>query len=138
MNTRIRTYSELIKLPTFAERLEYLKLTGKVGEDTFGYDRYLNQNFYTNPVWKRVRRDVIVRDLACDLAIPGMELDKYIVVHHMNPITKEDILMHSERIIDPEYLICTSPETHKAIHYGFLPQQEPVIRTKNDTCPWRK
>ena len=134
----IRTYSELIKIPTFQERLEYLKLYGIVGQDTFGYDRYLNQRFYSDEAWRRVRRDVIVRDGACDLAIPEMEITDKVIIHHMNPITKEDVLQHSESIIDPEFLICVSDNTHRAIHYGTeIRQREPLTRFANDTSPWR-
>lgn len=138
--TNIKTYSELIKLPTFEERYEYLKLGGKVGEDTFGFDRYLNQVFYTSDEWKSVRSYVITRDQGCDLGIPDREIrgDK-ILVHHMNPITKEDILNRSDILLNPEYLITTVKNTHDAIHYGDseLLYQEPVERFKNDTCPWR-
>lgn len=136
----IRTYSELIQFKTFEERFEYLKLSGKVGEDTFGFDRYLNQMFYTSPEWRAVRRAVITRDLGCDLGIPEFEIiDQKIMIHHMNPISKEDILNHSKYLLDPEYLITSSDNTHKAIHYGdkSLLYQAPVIRRKNDTCPWR-
>ena len=135
--TRIRTYSELIRIPTFEERLEYLRLYNLVGRDTFGYDRYLNQRFYTDYAWQKVRRDVIVRDSACDLAFPGNEISGKIIVHHMNPLTKEDILQHSESIIDPEFLICTSDATHRAIHYGAAMPKGLTVRSINDTCPWR-
>lgn len=135
---KIRTYSELISLPTFKERFEYLRLQGEVGQDTFGYDRYLNQNFYRNPVWRQLRSKIILRDNACDLAVPDLEIYSKIIIHHMNPITKDDILQHSEDIINPEYLICTSFDTHNAIHYGIYRQpQYPQERTPNDTCPWR-
>ena len=137
--TKIRTYSELITLQSYSERLEYLRLSGMVGKDTFGYDRYLNQYFYRDPAWKKIRRDVIVRDGACDLAIPGMEITSKILVHHMNPITKEDVLSHSDTILNPEFLVCVSQDTHNAIHYGTAaPTLEPIVRTANDTCPWRK
>ncbi len=136
----IRTYSELILLPTFQERYEYLKLSGQVGKETFGSDRYLNQLFYKDQEWLSVRDEVIIRDGGCDLGIEGRELDSYIIVHHMNPITKEDILNRTEILLDPEYLICVSKRTHDAIHYGdsglLIP--DPIIRTKNDTCPWKK
>lgn len=136
----IRTYSELIKLPTFKERFEYLKLGGVIGEETFGFDRYLNQMFYKSREWKKLRNDIIVRDNGCDLAIPDREIiDQTILIHHMNPITKEDILNMTEFVLNPEYLICTILNTHNAIHYGNsdLLYQEPVIRYKNDMCPWR-
>lgn len=136
----IRTYSELIKLETFEERYEYLKLGGRVGEDTFGFDRYLNQIFYKSDEWKSVRNYVITRDQGCDLGIPDREIrGNKILVHHMNPITKEDILNRSDILLNPEYLITTVKNTHDAIHYGDseLLYQGPVERTKNDTCPWR-
>lgn len=134
----IKTYSELITLKTFRERFEYLRLNGSVGRDTFGYDRYLNQIFYNTPEWKKVRRDIILRDCACDLAVPGLEIPSMIFIHHMNPIAKEDIVAHSLDILNPEYLICTSFDTHNAIHYGLdAPNKELVTRTVNDTCPWR-
>ena len=141
MNQRIiRTYSELIKLPTFKERFEYLKLGGVIGEETFGFDRYLNQMFYKSREWKKLRNDIIVRDNGCDLAIPDREIiDQTILIHHMNPLTKEDILNMTEFVLNPEYLICTILNTHNAIHYGNsdLLYQEPIIRYKNDMCPWR-
>lgn len=137
----IRTYSELIKLSTFEERFEYLKLDGVIGEDTFGFDRYLNQLFYISPEWRSLRKDIITRDLGCDLGISDREiLDNKILIHHMNPITKEDILNRTKFLLDPEYLITTIDNTHKAIHFGnadFLINQIPIIRSKNDTCPWR-
>lgn len=137
--TIIRTYSELITLSTFKERYEYLKLDGRVGEDTFGWDRYLNQIFYKSKEWNRIRDQVIFRDLGCDLALEGFEIHGRIFIHHMNPISKSDILDRSEFLLNPEYLICTTKATHDAIHYGNLDSlhNEPVIRTKNDTCPWR-
>lgn len=139
--TNIRTYSELIKLSTFEERYEYLRLGGKVGEDTFGFDRYLNQIFYKSPEWLRVRNYVITRDGGCDLAMPDREIrEAKILIHHMNPITKEDILNRSDYLLNPEYLICTIKNTHDAIHYGDseLLYKDPVERSKNDTCPWRR
>ena len=138
--TTIRTYSELIKLPTFIERYRYLRLGGKVGEETFGFDRYLNQKFYTDDEWRAIRDAVIVRDLGCDLGIPDREIQSRILVHHMNPITKEDIVNRSKFLLDPEYLICTMKNTHDAIHYGdeSLLYTAPVERTKNDTCPWKR
>lgn len=138
--SNIRTYSELITLPTFEERYSYLRLGGKVGEETFGFDRYLNQIFYKTPEWLEVRDFVIVRDNGCDLGIPGREIQGRILVHHMNPITKEDILLRSKYLLDPEYLISTIKNTHDAIHYGdkSLLIQMPVERRPNDTCPWRR
>lgn len=136
----IKTYSELIKLPTFKERFEYLKLGGRVGEDTFGYDRYLNQIFYKSDEWLAVRSYVITRDNGCDLGIPEHEIrGNRIIIHHLNPITKEDILNRSEKLLDPENLITTIKSTHDAIHYGSdnILYEEPIERSKNDTCPWR-
>ena len=135
----IRTYSELIKIPTFKERFEYLRLDGKVGEETFGFDRYLNQVFYKSPEWKATRDFVIIRDQGCDLAMEGHEIFGKILVHHMNPISMEDIVHRTEYLLDPEYLICTIKNTHDAIHYGdgSLLITGPIERTKNDTCPWR-
>lgn len=137
----IRTYSELITFPTFEERYRYLKLDGIVGEDTFGFDRYINQEFYQrDQEWKRIRDFVIIRDQGCDLGVDGREIRGKILVHHMNPITKEDILKRSEFLLNPEYLICTLKSTHDAIHYGDenLLMKGPVERKPNDTCPWRK
>lgn len=137
----IRTYSELSKLKTFEERFEYLRLDGVVGEETFGFDRYLNQKFYQNdPEWKRSRRTVILRDLGCDLGIEDREIHGRIIVHHMNPISQYDLINRTKYLLDPEYLICTLDSTHNAIHYGDeqLLMKGPVERTRNDTCPWRK
>lgn len=139
--TTIRTYSELIRLPTFRARYNYLKLGGKVGEETFGFERWLNQDFYKNdPEWKAARRAVIIRDNGCDLGIEGRDIiDAPIIVHHMNPLTEYDIIHRTEFLLDPEFLISTIDNTHKAIHYGneSLLITEPIIRRKNDTCPWR-
>ena len=135
----IKTYSELITLPTFEERYRYLKLGGIVGEETFGFDRYLNQVFYKSNEWLDVRDYVIIRDKGCDLGMEDREIQGKIIVHHMNPITKEDILNRSKNLLDPENLICTVKNTHDAIHYGdeSLLIIAPIERTKNDTCPWR-
>ena len=135
----IRTYSELIQLPTFEERFRYLRLKGSVGKETFGFDRYLNQNFYRSSAWKRVRDQVIVRDNGCDLGIDDRIIYGKILIHHMNPINDEDILNMTDILLNPEYLICVTLDTHNAIHYGdedFL-IKEPVVRFKNDTCPWK-
>lgn len=141
MNQKIiRTYSELIKFKTFKERFEYLKLDGKVGDETFGFDRYLNQMFYKTKEWRNIRNHIIFRDHGCDLGILDREItDEIILIHHMNPITKDDILNRSKFLLDPEYLICTIDNTHKAIHYGDanLLYQDFVERSKYDTCPWR-
>lgn len=138
----IKTYSELTKLKTFKERYDYLKIGGKVGEDTFGYDRYLNQMLYKLPEWRAARNNVIIRDNGCDLGCPGYEIPDgvQVLVHHINPITKEDILNRNKCLFNPENLITTVLNTHNAIHYGDegLLQQEPIERFKNDTCPWRQ
>lgn len=136
-----RTYSELITLPTFEERFKYLQLNGAVGRDTFGFDRYLNQYIYQRSQrWKSVRDKIIVRDNGCDLGVEGYSIYGRIIIHHMNPISVEDILSDRDWIFDPEFLICVSHRTHNAIHYGdesLLPQTL-IERTKNDTCPWRR
>lgn len=136
----IRTYSELIALSTFEERFEYLRLDGRVGQETFGFDRWLNQKFYKDPEWLRIRDLVIIRDNGCDLGIEGREIYGRILIHHMNPITTEDIVKRSRYLLDPEYLICTVKRTHDAIHYGdeHLLTLDPIERTKNDTCPWKR
>ena len=141
MKKNIRTYSELSKLKTFRERYEYLKLDGTVGEETFGFDRYINQMFYKSEEWKRIRNYVITRDNGCDLGIQDRKIvDSVILVHHMNPITKEDIINKNEILLDPEYLITTIKPTHDAIHYGdeSLLAEDLIIRSKNDTCPWKR
>lgn len=138
---RNKTYSELKQLNSFEERYKYLKLHGEVGKDTFGFDRYFNQKFYKSKEWKDVRNAVIVRDSACDLGIPGREINGPIYIHHMNPINLDDISESTDYLLNPEYLICVSRETHNAIHYGTLDyakKQEVVNRTPNDTCPWKR
>ena len=137
--TSIKTYSELIQLDSFEERYRYLRLDGEVGKETFGFDRYFNQIFYKSPEWKAIRDTIIIRDNGCDLAIPGYEIRERILIHHMNPITKRDILERSDLLLNPEYLICVTKRTHNAIHYGDenLLMTGPVERTRNDTCPWR-
>lgn len=137
----MRTYDELIQLSTFKERFEYLYLNGVVGEETFGYDRYLNQLFYTSEEWKRIRRKVIVRDNGCDLGLAGYDISGPIYVHHMNPIMLKHIANKDLSILDPNYLVCTSFNTHNAIHYGsyeLILANELIERQPNDTCPWRK
>ena len=136
----IKTYSELITIPTFEERYEYLRLNGRVGEETFGFDRYLNQVFYKSKEWRSIRDYVIARDNGCDLGMEGYEIFGQILIHHMNPITKEDILERKDVLLNPEYLITTVKNTHDAIHYGDgnLLVTAPIERRKNDTCPWRK
>ena len=135
----ILTYSELCQLSSFEERYRYLRMSGTVGNSTFGFDRWLNQRFYKDPEWLALRRDIIIRDLGCDLGIVDREICGPIMVHHMNPITKEDIITRSEFLLNPEYLICCSDNTHKAIHYGdeSLLVLAPIVRSRNDTCPWR-
>lgn len=140
MTTNIRTYSELITIPTFTERFQYLKLGGQVGIETFGFDRYLNQTLYRSPEWKRFRREIIVRDNGCDLACEGYDIVGKILIHHINPLTIDDIIHRDPKIFDPENVICTILNTHNAIHYGdeSLLVTEPITRTKYDTCPWKR
>lgn len=135
----MKTYSELIKLPTFKERFEYCLLDGNVGETTFGYDRYLNQQFYRSDEWRRLRYEIILRDEGCDLAMEGYEIGKRAYIHHLNPISQNDVIYHSRYLIDPEYLVCVTLDTHNAIHYGGIPRalQTSLERTPNDTCPWK-
>lgn len=136
----IRTYSELIKLPTFEERFQYLKLNGKIGEELFGYARYLNQVFYQSERWKKVRRDVIIRDNGCDLGVEGFDIGGAVYVHHMNPITLEQLKRDDPCLVDPEMLISCSRNTHDAVTLGdenLLPRKL-VIRRPNDTCPWKQ
>ena len=138
-NTMIRTYRECMRLPTFQERYRYLQIGGQVGKETFGFDRYLNQMLYRTPEWKRFRRDMIVRDNGCDLGCEGYEIYGNVLVHHINPITVEDVINRNPCIFDPNNVICTSLNTHNAIHYGdeTLLITEPVVRKPNDTCPWK-
>lgn len=135
----IKTYSELITIPTFEERFEYLKLDGQVGVETFGFNRYLNQAFYKSDEWLSIRDYVITRDNGCDLGMEGYEIYGRILIHHINPITKDDIIQRSRILLDPENLITTVKRTHDAIHYGDsnLLMRAPIERRKNDTCPWR-
>lgn len=136
----MRTYSELIQLPTFEDRFKYLKLNGIVANETFGFDRYLNQQFYKSSEWKRIRQQVIIRDQGCDLACADHEIFGQVIIHHMNPISIEDIENNPELLLDPEYLICVSLDTHNAIHYGdesYLRQKILIERKPGDTTPWR-
>lgn len=135
----IKRYSELILLPTFEERYKYLQLSGIIGDETFGFDRYINQMFYRSQEWKQVRDYVIVRDNGCDLGIEGREIRGKILIHHMNPIGIKDIQQVNKFLLDPEYLITTMLSTHNAIHYGdeSLLVTDPIERSKNDTCPWK-
>ena len=140
MKKMIRTYSELIKLKTFKDRFEYLKMDGIVGEETFGFDRYMNQIFYKSREWTSVRRAVIIRDNGCDLGVEGYEIHGKILIHHMNPINLSDIVHKTDELLNPDYLITTVLSTHNAIHYGdasLLPAL-PIERRANDTCPWKR
>jgi hypothetical protein len=136
----MRNYRELSRLKTFDERFEYLKIGGLVGESTFGFERYLNQTLYNSSKWRRLRNQIIIRDNGCDLGAEGYEIQGIIIVHHMNPISVDDLKDFSDDIFNPEYLICVSLTTHNAIHYGdkSLIPQEPVERRPGDTCPWRE
>jgi hypothetical protein len=118
MSTKVRRYSELIQLETFEERFEYLALRGEVGQSTFGFDRWINQQFYSSRQWRSIRRDVIVRDDSCDLGVPGYDIHRELFVHHMNPLEEKDIVHGTRRALDPEFLICVTHRTHNAIHYG--------------------
>ena len=137
---KIRTYSELSKLATFKDRYNYLRLDGFVGEETFGFNRYLNQLFYTSQKWRSIRDFVIIRDNGCDLGVEGYEIHEKIIIHHMNPITVSDIMNETEYLLDPEFLISTMHNTHNAIDYGDenLLITGPIERKPNDTCPWKK
>lgn len=135
-----RTYTELSRLTTFEERFNYLLLKGKVGIETFGYDRYLNQILYTSPDWKKLRDKIIIRDNGQDLGLEGYPIYGRVIIHHINPITIDDVLDYSPDVFNPEYLICTSHKTHNAIHYGvedYVRSLEVVERRPNDTIPWR-
>lgn len=137
-----KCYSELIKLQTAKERYQYLRLSSSVGKATFGYDRYLNQAFYTSPEWRKFRNDMILRDNGCDMAMPDREIPKgaKLVLHHINPLTLEDVQEMGPALFDPENVVCVSDKTHNAIHYGdeTLMTFEPVVRRPNDTCPWKQ
>jgi len=139
MTTSIKTYSELSKFATFIERYQYLRIPGAVGKETFGFDRYMNQMLYRSQRWKSARDRVIIRDNGCDLGIEGREIYGRILIHHMNPVTIEDIEKEREWLFDPEFLISTTHQTHNAIHFSDekLLVVEPIERSKNDTCPWR-
>lgn len=138
----IKTYSELIRIPTFEERYQYLRLYGSVGEETFGFRRWFNQEFYHSDKWKRFRDQIIIRDSGCDLALDGFEIYDSIIIHHLNPITYDDILNQNSCVFDPDNVVCTKLSTHNAIHYGedeiLLSKIFPVERTRNDTCPWKR
>ena len=140
----IRTYTELIQFQTFEERFDYLKLNGILGEETFGplSSRWLNQNFYRSREWAQIKREIVLRDNACDMGLQNYPIPNStkIVIHHMNPITEDDIINHTRFLVDPEYLICVSFETHNAIHFGDINvariAKDPTIRQPNDQCPW--
>lgn len=134
------SYKEAILIPSFKDRYEYLRLGGKVGESTFGFDRYLNQLLYHDPEWKSFRRKIIMRDNGCDMAHPDFEIGGRIIVHHINPLTQEDVVDRNPIIFDPDNVICVSHYTHEAIHYGdseLLPK-EPIERKPGDTCLWSR
>lgn len=134
-----KTYSNLITLPTFYDRYSYLKLNGSIGDETFGKERYLNQILYNTTQWRSLRKRILIRDNFCDLGIPGLDISKRALIHHINPITIEDILNRAECVFDPENLITTTFETHNAIHFGYdLVEEEYTERKKNDTCPWKE
>lgn len=136
----LRTYSELITLSTFKERFNYLRLDGRVGLETFGHDRYLNQILYNSTEWRNLRSRIVTRDCGRDLACEGYDIYGQVLVHHINPITVKDILDRNPMVFDPENLITTVHNTHNAIHYGdeSLLTTEPIIRYKDDTCPWNR
>lgn len=136
-----RNYTELSKLKTFEERFRYLLIGGAIGEDTFGFDRYLNQMFYGSYEWREARREVLLRDNGCDLGVEGYMIYGRPLIHHINPISKRDILDRSEILLNPEYLITVSPDTHNAIHYGdlnYILEKDVITRSPNDTCPWKR
>lgn len=134
----MRTYNDLIQIPTFQERFEYLRLNGRVGEETFGFDRYFNQRFYRSKEWKDIRNYVIARDCGCDLAIEDRQIFGKALIHHMNPISLDDIKNTSDYLLNPDFLITTTKQTHDAIHYGdsSLLSLEPVVRKAGDTLLW--
>lgn len=140
MNNKLRSYTELSKLKTFEERLQYASLKGTVGEETFGSNRWINQRFYTSSEWRRVRNKVIVRDMGCDLGVLGHEIHGKIIVHHMNPITVDDIIYKTKYLLDPEFLVCVSFDTHELLTFSDTAHNLPHATTErkpNDTCPWR-
>lgn len=137
--TSIRTYAELMQIPSFMGRYDYLRLDGRVGQETFGFDRYLNQRFYHSEVWRSIRDFVITRDLGCDLGLDGYTIHGRIYIHHMNPVSVRDVRDYTDSLIDPEFLICVTHNTHNAIHYGdsSLLVTVPIERKPFDTCPWK-
>jgi hypothetical protein len=138
MSMLIKTYTKLSRYNNFEDRYNYLRIGGAIGAMTFGHSRYLNQSFYTSALWRALRNDVIIRDDGCDLGVPGYQIFDRIIVHHMNPVTEEDVVEHSDFLLNPDFLICTSRDTHNAIHFGdssLLPEL-PIERFRNDTSPW--
>lgn len=136
-----KRYSEMITMSEFDDRFRYAKLDGQVGRDTFGFDRYLNQQFYRSKEWKRLRDQIIIRDNGCDLGVPGHEISGKIYIHHLNPLSPEDITESTGKLFDPDNLVCVSAETHNAIHYGdesILEKNKIIERSPGDTCPWKK
>jgi hypothetical protein len=136
-----KSYSELISIKSYYDRYKYLKMDGAVGVETFGFERYLNQTFYKSEEWKKVRRQVIIRDNGCDMADDTHPINERIIIHHINPITERDILERNPDIYNPEYLVCVSHRTHNAIHYGdesYILNIEIIERKPNDTCPWKR
>ena len=136
-----KSYSEMITMSEFDDRFRYAKLDGQVGMGTFGFDRYLNQQFYRSKEWKRLRDQIIIRDNGCDLGVPGHEISGKIYIHHLNPLSPEDITESTEKLFDPDNLVCVSAETHNAIHYGdesILEKNKIVERSPGDTCPWKR
>lgn len=139
MTSLNKSYHSLILLPTFRERYEYLKLQGQVGESLFGFNRYMNQEFYTSREWRNFRNHIIARDLGCDMGLEDYEIQGRVIIHHINPLVIADFENSTDALFDPENVICVSDNTHNAIHYGdesLLPS-DPVLRLPNDTCPWR-
>lgn len=131
----------MITMPEFDDRFRYAKLDGQVGRDTFGFDRYLNQQFYRSKEWKRLRDQIIIRDNGCDLGVPGHEISGKIYIHHLNPLSPEDITESTAKLFDPDNLVCVSAETHNAIHYGdesILEKNKIIERSPGDTCPWKR
>lgn len=135
----VKSYRNLILLPSFDDRYEYLKLQGVVGESTFGFDRYMNQHFYTSREWRQFRNKIITRDDGCDMGLEDYPIAGRVIIHHINPLTVEDFENLTDALFDPDNVICVSENTHQAIHYGdisLLPAP-PIVRAPNDTCPWR-
>lgn len=140
MSTNVKTYSELVSIPSYLGRYHYLRIKGAVGAETFGYDRYLNQILYRSSEWRRFRRGIILRDNGMDMAFDGYEIFTRLIVHHIDPITVDDVLNRDPKVFNPENVVCVAFQTHQAIHYGdesLLPILPPE-RTPNDTCPWKR